>query len=95
MPTALFRQLCIKERVDPYWLLVGPEAEPVTLGNRRLETDLLEQIIRFIETWAVGHPGSRLSADRKAKVIRLAYEYCVHPGVLDAAHINELLTLIA
>ncbi len=96
IPTALFRQLCIKERIDPYWLLVGPDVTPVLLGTRQLNADLLERVVRFIENWAVAHRGSRfISIENKAKLIRLAYEHCIQLGVIDTPYIDELLRLVS
>ncbi len=94
MPVALFKSLCDSFRIDPLWLLVGPGEEPDHIGNRRVDLDLLEEIIRMIEEWLVKKNGT-LKPEKKARVIRLAYEHCVDQGAVDAAHLKEMLSLAA
>lgn len=94
VPTALFRSLCEMFRVDPLWQLTGPGEEPVLIGNRVLDLDLLEGVIRLIEDWLTKHRRT-LKAEKKARVIRLGYEHCVTKGEIDATHLREMLSVAA
>ena len=94
MPTALFRSLCESFRIDPLWQLVGPDEEPVRVGRRVLDLDLMEGVIRLIEEYEAKHR-RRLKPAKKARVIRLGYEYCVAKGEIDGAHLHEMLSLAA
>ena len=58
MPVALFKSLCDSFRIDPLWLLVGPGEEPDHIGNRRVDLDLLEEIINIITIHAIPKSGA-------------------------------------
>lgn len=94
VPTALFKSLCENFRIDPLWLLTGPMEEPQYIGSRRLDADLLEQIISLVDEWLTKHR-RMLKPDKKARVIRLAYEHCMDQGKLNTGHIREMLSLAA
>lgn len=94
MPTALFRSLCETFRIDPLWQLTGPGEDPVRIGQRVLDLDLMEGVIRLIEDWLVKHRRA-LKPDKKARVIRLAYEHCVAKGEIDTTHLREMLSVAA
>jgi transcriptional regulator with XRE-family HTH domain len=94
MPTALFRSMCVVFRIDPQWLLSGTGEEPVYLGQRVLDLDLLEEVIRLIEEYQAKHRRP-IRPEKKARIIRLAYEHCIAKGRLDAAHLRDMLSLAA
>lgn len=94
MPTALFRLLSEIFHIDPLWQLTGPGEEPVLIGSRVLDLDLLESVIRLVEGWLTKHHRT-LSPEKKARVIRLGYEHCVAKGEMDATHLREMLSVAA
>lgn len=94
MPVILFKTLCDSFRIDPLWLLDGPGETPVVAGERLLDLDLLQEIIRTVEEWLVKKRGM-LKPEKKARVIRLAYEHCIEQGRVDAAHLKDMLSLAA
>lgn len=94
MPTALFRSLSETFQIDPLWQLNGPGEEPVMIGNRVLDLDLLENVIQLVEEWLIKHRRT-LKPDKKARVIRLGYEHCVAKGKVDATHLREMLSVAA
>jgi transcriptional regulator with XRE-family HTH domain len=94
MPTALFKALCETFRIDPLWQLTGTGEDPVRIGQRVLDLDLMEGVIRLIEEWLAKHRRT-LKPDKKARVIRLAYEHCVAKGEIDTAHLRDMLSLAA
>lgn len=94
MPTALFRSLVDTFRIDPLWQLTGPGDDPVQVGERVLDIDLMEAVIRLIEDWLVKHRRT-LKPDKKARVIRLSYEHCVAKGEIDTTHLRDLLSIAA
>jgi len=94
VPTALFKSLCEVFRIDPLWLLGGQDEEPMFIGSRRLDADLLECIVELVEEWLTKHRRA-LKPAKKARVIRLAYEHCIEHGKVDTAHVREMLSLAA
>lgn len=94
MPTALFRSLTEIFNIDPLWQLTGPGEEPVLIGSRVLDINLLESVIQLVEDWLTKHRRT-LKPDKKARVIRLGYEHCVVKGEIDATHLREMLSLAA
>lgn len=94
MPTALFKALLDVFRIDPVWMLGGPEPEPLFIGSRRLDADLLQGIIELIEEWLAKHRRA-LKPAKKARVVRLAYEHCIERGNVDTGHVREMLSLAA
>lgn len=94
MPVTLFRALFELNGIDPVWLLVGPEADPVRAVERRLNLALLEAVVRVVEG-GLRRAGKRLKPDKKARLIRLAYERSMHAGRADTRAIHDLLSLAA
>ncbi len=94
IPTALFRALYKEFDIDPVWLLTGPGDSPVRSGERRLNGDLLERIVELIEGWLVRNRKT-LRPEKKARVIRLAYEHCAPSTDVDSEYVNEMLSLAA
>jgi transcriptional regulator with XRE-family HTH domain len=94
IPTMLFRALYKELDIDPIWLLDGPGAPPVLSGQRRIHGDLLEQIVELIEDWLIKNRRA-LKPEKKARVIRLAYEHCSAKAKIDSAHLKEMLSLAA
>ncbi len=94
MPTVLFRSLCESFRIDPLWQLTGPGEAPVHVGRRVLDLNLMEGVITLIEEWLAKHRRT-LKPDKKARVIRLAYEHCIAKGEVDAAHLRDMLSIAA
>lgn len=94
MPTALFRSLCEIFNVDPLWQLTGPGEDPVLIGSRVLDLELLEGVILLVEEWLATHRRA-LKPHKKARVIRLGYEHCVAQGKIDATHLREMLSIAA
>ena len=94
MPVALFKALCESYRIDPVWLLVGPGSEPVRVMARRVDGDLLEAILRMVDEWLAKHRRT-LKPEKKARLVRLAYEHCGETGQVDPAHLNDMLSLAA
>ncbi|WP_238139429.1 helix-turn-helix domain-containing protein [Roseateles aquatilis] len=94
MPTALFKSLCETFRIDPLWQLTGPGEDPVLVGRRVLDMDLMESVIRLIEEWLTKHRRT-LKPDKKARLIRLSYEHCITKGEVDATHLREMLSVAA
>lgn len=92
VPTALFRSLCKTFRIDPWWQLMGPGDEPLLLGARVLDMDLMEGVIQLIEEWLAKHRRT-LKPDKKARVIRLGYEHCMAIGEIDVTHLREILSI--
>ena len=86
--------LCAAFRVDPLWLVAGKEEEPIFIGSRRLDADLLQGIIELVEEWLTRNRRV-LKPAKKARVVRLAYEHCIEQGKVDSAHIREMLSLAA
>lgn len=94
MPVALFKTLCESYSIDPVWLLMGPGLEPVRVTTRRIDAALLETLIRMIEEWLIKNRRT-LKPDKKARLIRLAYEHCSETGQVDGAHLKDMLSLAA
>lgn len=94
MPTALFKSLYETLRIDPLWQLIGPGEDPVLIGRRVLDMDLMEGVIHLIEEWLTKHRRA-LKPDKKARLIRLGYEHCITKGEVDATHLRELLSVAA
>lgn len=93
-PTSLFRWLCDEYRIDPQWLLYGPGDEPVYSAGRLLDLELFEGVIQLIEEWLHKHKRS-IKPDKKARIIRLAYEHCISSGKVDQPLVREMLQLAA
>jgi len=93
-PSALLRTLLEVHGIDPVWVLAGPEPNAVHAVERRLNLALLEEVVRMVER-SLHHAGKKLSPDKKARLIRLAYERCMHGGKTDARGIRDLLLLAA
>jgi transcriptional regulator with XRE-family HTH domain len=94
MPVVLFRSLHDRYGVDPIWLLKGPGDAPVRASQRRIDMALLEQVIRIVEEGLL-KARKALKPEKKARVIRLAYEHCAEQGAPDTARIREMLSLAA
>ena len=94
IPTILFEALLRVFNIDPLWILDGKDDEPRLAGRRELDYDLLEGIIALIEEWLLKHRRA-LPPEKKAKVIRLAYQHCIAFGSVDAPHVRDMLTLAA
>lgn len=96
MPTSLFKALVEHSRIDPLWLLTGSEVEVRYLGEATVALDagLLEGIVCLLEEWLVKNRKS-LKPEKKARIIRLAYEHCIEQGQVDSTHLNEMLYLAA
>jgi transcriptional regulator with XRE-family HTH domain len=94
MPVALFKSLCESYSIDPVWLLNGPGEQPVKVTERRVDSDLLETLISMIEEWLTKNRRT-LKPDKKARLIRLAYEHCSERGEVDSAHLKDMLSLAA
>lgn len=94
MPVALFKILCESYSIDPVWLLTGPGLEPIRVTTRRVDGELLETLIRMIEEWLIKNRRA-LKPDKKARLIRLAYEHCSESGQIDGAHLKDMLSLAA
>jgi transcriptional regulator with XRE-family HTH domain len=94
MPVALYRALLEKFDIDPLWLLEGPGDIPIRSGERRINGELLEVIVNMIEEWLSKYRRT-LKPDKKARVIRLAYEHCSEEGQIDSAHLKDMLSLAA
>jgi hypothetical protein len=69
-------------------MLQGPEKKPRRIGNRDLDIGLLDDVIRLIEKWLQKHQ-REISPDKKARVIRLAYEHCVEKGTIDSPQLIQ------
>ncbi len=93
-PVAVLRALFELHDTDPVWLLVGPEADPVHTVERRLNVALLEAVVRMVED-GLHRAGKRLKPDKKARLIRLAYERSMRAGQPDTRAIRDLLSLAA
>lgn len=93
-PVAVLRALFERHGTDPVWLLVGPEADPVHTTERRLNVALLEAVVRVIED-GLHRANKRLKPDKKARLIRLAYERSMRAGQPDTRAIRDLLLLAA
>lgn len=94
MPTALFRSLSDKYRIDAHWLLFGPGNEPVRQGQRNLNLELLKSVIQLVE----GHlhrTGGSLSPEKKARLIGLMYNYSLPAGKIDSKQCSDLLSIAA
>lgn len=94
LPATVVKAVAQVLRIDPLWLLSGPDVEPVLCGARRLDLDLLEEIVTMIETWLTKNRRS-LVPSKKGRVIRLAYEHCVDRGRIDAGYLKEMMALAA
>lgn len=94
MPTALFRALADKFRIDPHWLLFGPENEPVRHGQRNLDLDLLKAVIQLVEGHLQRTRGS-LSLEKKVRLIGLMYDYSLPAGKIDSKQCGDLLSIAA
>lgn len=94
MPVALFKALYEIHRIDPVWILTGPGEEPVVVEHRRIDGQLLAKIIEMVEEWLSKHRRT-LKPEKKARVIRLAYEHCADEQNVDTAHLQEMLSLAA
>jgi transcriptional regulator with XRE-family HTH domain len=94
MPVALFKGLYESYSIDPVWLLTGPGEQPIKVTERRVDGDLLEILIRMIEEWLTKNR-RMLKPEKKARLIRLAYEHCSEHGEVDSAHLKDMLSLAA
>jgi transcriptional regulator with XRE-family HTH domain len=94
IPTALFRALSEIYRIDPLWQLVGPGEQPVHIGERVIDLELLEGVIQLVEEYEARNRRT-LKPARKARIIRLGYEHCIAKGQVDGAHLLEMLSLAA
>lgn len=94
MPVALFRALFDEHGIDPLWMLAGPEPDPVRAMARRLDMTLLEEVLRVVEG-GLHRANKQLKPDKKARLIRLAYERCVLAGEINSQEIRDLLSLAA
>lgn len=94
LPAMVVKAVVQNLRIDPLWLLSGPGAEPVRCGARRLDLDLLEEIVTMIEAWLTKNRRS-LAPTKKGRVIRLAYEHCVERGRVDSGYLKEMMSLAA
>lgn len=94
MPAMVLKALAEIVRIDPLWMLLGPGDEPMHYTKRRLDLNLLEEIVALIEGWLVRNRRS-LVPQKKARVIRLAYEHCVGRGEVDAGYLREMISLAA
>lgn len=94
MPAMVLKALAEILRIDPLWMLLGPGDEPMHHTARRLDLNLLEEIVALIEGWLVRNRRS-LVPQKKARVIRLAYEHCVGRGEVDAGYLREMMSLAA
>lgn len=63
-------------------------------GRLRGLSDAKEGVITLIEEWLAKHRRT-LKPDKKARVIRLAYEHCIAKGEVDAAHLRDMLSIAA
>lgn len=94
MPVALFKTLYETYHIDPVWILTGPGDEPAVVESRRIDGQLLAKIIEMVEEWLSKHRRT-LKPEKKARVIRLAYEHCADQQSVDSAHLQEMLSLAA
>lgn len=95
MPTSLFKSLVEVFGIDPLWLLTGSDTDLMYIAKSHpLDADLLESIVCLIEGWLTKHRRV-LKPEKKARVIRLAYEHCIEQGQVNAGHLNEMLFLAA
>ncbi len=93
-PVAVLRTLFELHGIDPGWLLVGPEPDPVRAVERYLNMALLEAVVRVIED-GLRRADKRLRPGKKARLIRLAYERSMRAGQPDTRMIRDLLSLAA
>lgn len=94
MPVAVFRALFEIHGIDLVWLLAGPEAEPVQAMTRQLNVVLLEAVVRAVEN-GLQSAGKKLTPNKKARLIRLAYERCMLAGRVNTHEVRDLLSLAA
>lgn len=94
MALAVLHKLYMRFSIDPVWVIAGPGTEPVMAGQRRLDGDLLEQVIALIND-GLRKSGRTLKSEKMARLIRLAYEHCTEQGAVDKARIAEMLSLAA
>jgi len=94
MALAVLHALYSRFSVDPVWIIAGPGAEPVMAGQRRLDGDLLEQVIALVND-GLRKSGRTLKPEKMARLIRLAYEHCAERGEADKPRIAEMLSLAA
>lgn len=95
MPTSLFQSLVETFRIDPLWLLTGQEDEPLYLSeSKSLDASLLEGIVCLVEEWLAKYQRT-LRPEKKARVIRLAYDHCISLGQVDAGYVSQMLDLAA
>lgn len=93
-PVAVLRTLLELHDIDPVWMLMGPEADPVHVADRRLNMAILEAVVRVVED-GLHRAGKNLKPDKKARLIRLAYERSTRAGEADTRAIRDLLSLAA
>ncbi|MBN8736346.1 MAG: helix-turn-helix transcriptional regulator [Xanthomonadales bacterium] len=94
MPVALFRTLYEIRGIDPAWLLVGPEAEPVRALERQLDLELLEELMRIVEE-ALRRAHKTLKPAKKARLVGLAYARCIRSGQVNVGEVRDMLSLAA
>lgn len=94
MPVALFKTLYETHHIDPVWILAGPGDEPIAVESRRIDGQLLEKIIEMVEEWLTKQRRT-LKPEKKARVIRLAYEHCADQQGVDTAYLQDMLSLAA
>jgi len=94
MPLAVLHTLYARLGVDPVWIMAGPGAEAIMAGQRRLDGDVLEQVIAVIED-GLRKSQRTLKPEKMARLIRLAYEHCAEQGAVDKTRVIEMLSLAA
>jgi transcriptional regulator with XRE-family HTH domain len=94
MALAVMHALYLRFGVDPVWVMAGPGLEPVMVGQRRLDGDLLERIIALVDK-GLSKSRRSLKPEKMARLIRLAYEHCVDQGSVDKPRIAQMLSLAA
>jgi transcriptional regulator with XRE-family HTH domain len=95
MPTSLFRSLLEHFRIDPVWLLSSQDDQPIGYsGTSAIDQSLFQSLIEMVEAWSLNN-NKVLRADKKARIISLAYNYCKEAGVVDVGYVSEMLSLAA
>ena len=94
IPAMVLKAIAEAMRIDPLWLLMGPGDEPMHHAARRLDLNLLEEIVVLIEGWLARNRRS-LMPKKKARIIRLAYEHCIDRGEVDSGYLREMMSLAA
>lgn len=92
VPAALLTKLVEVFRIDPLWLLTGQGAQTMTSNPSRLDPELLEKLLEFVEG-AVASRCPQLSAHKKARVLSTAYQWAIKTGAVDTEQIQQMLEL--